>query len=535
MSDYAPSVDITPGVSILGVLSHLNYEPWYALAEYVDNAIQSVQVESAAIHSVESDYHLAVNIEIDTDGAGQIVIEDNAGGIRRQDFARAFRAAEVPPDRTGLSEFGMGMKSASIWFARRWSVETTSVGDPNVYTVTFNMTEVLEGHTSELVVTTAPMDSTAHYTRITLWDLNQVPRGRTLGKIRDHMRDIYRNFLRSGDLRLVVSGERMAYNEPAILTAPDARAENGFLNGLPVEPVQWKKDVVITLPDGVTVSGFAALREEGSTREAGFSLFRRGRVILGSGDIPYRPAAIYGRGNSYRSQRLFGELQVEGLPVSHTKDGFQWGDHEEELLELLRQQLDAEPLPLLKQAENYRSRAITRQQAKLIVDATESTARSVARSLPNVLATVATEEEEQPDSEAADVPTPTETVETTTAEETPAAVERFVEFELNGQNWEVTVSSVQDSHSSRWLTRRIDKEGSGPVRIELALNAGHPFVRQFALGDRDSFEAVLRIAVALVVSESLTRDAGLEFAGTMMRHVDTVLSHALSTRVGSEF
>lgn len=517
MNGKTESVDITPGVSILGVLSHLNYEPWFALAEYVDNAIQSARVEGSKIRKVEPDFHLAVNIDIDPDGPGQIVIDDNAGGIRRSDFARAFRAADVPPDRSGLSEFGMGMKSASIWFARNWSVETTSVGDPTVYTVTFDMKVVLEGLTSDLAIQTSPGEVNSHFTRIRLWNLNQVPRGRTLGKIRDHMRDIYRVFLRSGDLRLVVSDERMAFVEPNVLVAVDARAEDGLLDGAPAKPVRWLKEIDLSLGEKVRVWGFAALRDEGSTREAGFALFRRGRVIVGSGDSPYRPSAIYGRGNSYRSQRLFGELHVEGLPVSHTKDGFQWGDYEEEFLERLRADLDAEPLPLLRQAENYRSRTVTRQQAKLIADATESTARSIEHSLPDVLANVSDSEDQNEDSiGGGDEP----------------AVDRVVDFDLDGQSWQVSVSSVQDLHSAKWLTRKIDKGGPGPYRIELTLNAGHPFVRQFALGDRDSYEAVLRIAVALVVSESLIRDAGLEYAGTMMRNIDTVLSKALSSRVG---
>jgi hypothetical protein len=371
LSKQSESVDITPGVSILGVLSHLNYEPWYALAEYVDNALQSSIDEDGAIRAIEPNFHLAVNIDIDTEGQGLIVVEDNAGGIRRADFDRAFKAAEVPPDRTGLSEFGMGMKSASIWFANNWSVETTSVGDPSVYTVTFDMDKVLRGLTSDLAIATSPGDADAHFTRISLWGLNQMPRGRTLGKVRDHMRDIYRTYLRSGQLRLVVAGERMSFNEPSVLVAQDARDQVGDNPG---EALRWLKDVNLRLSSGVSVSGFAGLRDEGSTKEAGFALFRRGRVIIGSGDSPYRPPTIYGRGNSYRSQRLFGELHVEGLPVSHTKDGFQWGEHEEEFLEALRAELDAEPLPLLKQAENYRSRTVTRQQAKLIADATESTA-----------------------------------------------------------------------------------------------------------------------------------------------------------------
>src|SRR5262249_3179184 len=35
------TINIRPGVSVLGVLRHLNYQPWFALAEFVDNALQS--------------------------------------------------------------------------------------------------------------------------------------------------------------------------------------------------------------------------------------------------------------------------------------------------------------------------------------------------------------------------------------------------------------------------------------------------------------------------------------------------------------
>jgi len=38
-----------------------------------------------------------------------------------------------------------------------------------------------------------------------------------------------------------------------------------------------------------------------------------------------RPEFIFGTGNSYRRQRLIGEIHLEGFEVSHTKDGFQWG------------------------------------------------------------------------------------------------------------------------------------------------------------------------------------------------------------------
>jgi len=467
------------------------------------------------IRSVEPDYVLAVSIDIETDSPGRILIEDNAGGIHRSDFDRAFKAAEVPPDRTGLSEFGMGMKSASIWFANNWSVETTSIGDGLIYTVEFDMQLVLSGAMTELTISAVPGDASDHFTRIRLWNLNQNPRGRTLGKIRDHLRDIYRTYLRSGELRLVVSNERMAYLEPRVLEAADVRADQDGSGEL----VRWQKPIDIRLESGATVSGFAGIREEGSTRDAGFALLRRGRVIVGSGDTPYRPTAVFGGGNSFRSQRLFGELNVDGLAVSHTKDGFQWGESEEEFLEKLREELDAEPLPLLKQAENFRSRTITRQQAKMISDATDSTARSIEAELPSFIEEVLVNATGGGDVLLDSPP------------DLSHGISRVVAFHLDGQEWEVTVASIQDANSARWLTRRISDRTGKVMRIDVTLNAAHPFVSQFALGDKDSFEAVLRIAVALVVAESLINDAGLPFAAALLRHVDSVLTKALSGRV----
>jgi hypothetical protein len=107
-------------VSILSVLRHLNYRPWYAIAEFVDNAVQSFLSRREHLQHAEGDgFRLAVAIELEPGEGGRLVVRDNAAGIAEIDYARAFRPAEVPPDRTGLSEFGMGMKSAACWLAAR--------------------------------------------------------------------------------------------------------------------------------------------------------------------------------------------------------------------------------------------------------------------------------------------------------------------------------------------------------------------------------------------------------------------------------
>jgi len=517
--DVDEFVSIVPGVSILGVLSNLNYEPWFALAEYVDNSIQSARKSLLLLRRVERDFRLRVDIKYERDGDGRIVIEDNAGGIARREFARAFKAAEVPPDRTGLSEFGMGMKSASIWFANNWRVTTTSVGDPNEYTVEFDMSNVLSENVERLDVAARPTDADAHFTRIELWNLNQHLPGRTLGKVRDHVREIYRGFLRDGLLDLTVAGQRMEYFEPEVLEAYDHRVD-------PEDPaaqkVSWRKPVELELSGGVRVTGWVAIRAEGKTSGNGLALFRRGRVIVGTSDNPYRPFRIYGPSNSYRSQRLFGELSIENLAVSHTKDGFQWHGLEEEFEETLRALLDSEPLPLLKQAENYRARQASRLERKRIVEATENTVRASQEQLPEVVETAALVPSEEIDDGSI------------RGEPDGQEITRTFSFGVNEVAWTVVLTAAARPAEPRWLVRHVDLEPrSGAVTAHLTINTGHPFIRHFALGSTDALEAVFRVAVAMVVSESLAHGAGDgESAALFMRRVDTLLGAALSKRVG---
>jgi Histidine kinase-, DNA gyrase B-, and HSP90-like ATPase len=118
-------VDIRPGVSILAVLRHLNYRPWFALGEFVDNSVQSFLDHRRELEIAEgTGLKLRVDIDIDPTPPARISIRDNAAGIFPTEFPRAFRPASVPPDRSGLAEFGMGMKSAACWFAPKWSVRT---------------------------------------------------------------------------------------------------------------------------------------------------------------------------------------------------------------------------------------------------------------------------------------------------------------------------------------------------------------------------------------------------------------------------
>ncbi len=334
-------VNIRPGVAILSVLRHLNYKPWFALAEFVDNSLQSYNEHREALKALHgNDFRLKVEIELDRSDELLIKVRDNAGGIATTEYARAFRPAEIPADRTGLAEFGMGMKSAACWFAPKWKVRTTALGESVERVINFDIASIVRDSIEELDVTESPASPSTHFTEITLLDPYNKLLTRTGTKIKDHLTSIYRIFLREQTLELLFDGESLRYQPPKILVYP-------FQKHLQEPPRRWYREFGFDFGLGLRASGFVALREVGSTTTAGFALFRRKRLIEGSWDEPYRPDYIFGGANSFRRQRVFGEISLDGFEVSHTKDGFKWEDHEEPFLQVLRDEIETNELPML--------------------------------------------------------------------------------------------------------------------------------------------------------------------------------------------
>ena len=201
------TVSIRPGVSVLAVLRHLNYTPWFALAEFVDNAAQSfIQHRPELERSEGKKFKLRVDIDLDLSPPARISVRDNAAGIYPAEFPRAFRPAAIPPDRSGLAEFGMGMKSAACWFAPRWSVRTSALGDPVARTVHFDIENMVNDDLQELAIKEERAPDEQHFTEVILEDIFHVPIGRTVGKLKEHLTDIYRVFMRDGLLELRFNG-----------------------------------------------------------------------------------------------------------------------------------------------------------------------------------------------------------------------------------------------------------------------------------------------------------------------------------------
>jgi hypothetical protein len=504
------SINIRPGVNVLTVLRHLNYKPWFALAEFVDNSLQSYLEHRNTLSAVDpTAAKLSVSILIDPVDR-RITVRDNAAGIHQADFPRAFRAAEVPPDRSGLSEFGMGMKSASCWFAPRWRVRTSALGEPVERTVAFDIDSIVRDSLEELAVGEATADPTSHFTEIELLDVFKIPAGRTLGKIREHLTDIYRIYLRQKTLSLSVNGESLAYVPPDIMREPWYRTPNAVA-------MKWLKDFEIRFSEDRKIYGFAAIRKTASTSQAGFALFRRNRLIQGSGDEGYRPEEIFGRSNTYVYQRVFGELHFQGFGVSHTKDGIQWDGLEEEFLEELRQKLDEEPLPLLRQAREFRFTPRRDELQRAAETAVERTAEAIQRDVPTALQRMVPastdDAEPQPEFSSAE----------------GALATREIVIEHANITWTIRLEATTDPAVGGWV------EISQPPSIDgraaslgVRLSLVHPFTQKFSAGDPKEIEVLLRIAAALVLAEALARTAGVPQAGVVRRLLNELLRNAFA-------
>ncbi len=481
-------IEIKPGVAILSMLKHLNYKPYYALAEFVDNAIDSFQKNESVLKELHGDdFKLEVSIELDRT-ANKITIRDNAAGIDAENYKRAFRPAAVPPDNTKLSEFGMGMKSASCWFANKWNVKSSAIGEAIEKTVNFDIIKIVDDTTEELEVMQSSKNKDSHYTVVTLLDVEKkMPSGRGLSKVKKHLASIYRDFLREGFLVLKLNNEELFYETPKILRAKiydQADNENA-------EILEWKKEITFDFGGSFRASGFVALMEKSSRSASGFALFRRGRVIEGSADTDegFRPEEIFKQLGSPTYIRLFGELHLDGFEVSHTKDGFQWDDNLETFLDLLKEELSKKELPMLKQADKYRARESKINLEKVAKDAVDDTIKTINSAELSDDVNAITISDKKTD---------------TVLQEIQESYSREFPLEFNGIDWNILIElSYNDSINDliEMGEHLLPQASKNRNNIGIRLSLLHPFMVSFIGADKNKLEPFVRFVAALCLSE----------------------------------
>ena len=116
-----------------------------------------------------------------------------------------------------------------------------------------------------------------------------------------------------------------------------------------------------------------------------------------------------------------------------------------------------------------------------------------------------------------------------TLETQPTLASKEIEIDFRGEKWRIKVELGGDPTESQWLAiSDTTNPGASGRTIEIRVSLAHPFMVSFAQTDADDVEALLRVASAFALAETLARRAGVKLAGTVRRNLNDILREALS-------
>ena len=495
-------VEIRPSSNVFATYRRLSYKPWYAVAEFVDNSTQSFYDNEALLGK---DAKLEVRVFHDR-AKKQLTVADNAYGMGLENFKRAIQLNSPPAGKKTRNEFGMGLKTAACWMGAMWTVRSKALGETIEYSATVDV-EALAKHAPDnlSIKLIRGLDPQDHYSVIQVNDMYRVFQTRTTGRIKELLGSMYRRDLASGKVAIYWNDDLLEWQDAPLFTEtlPDGSS------------LEWKTDISGSTPSGHAVSGWAGIRLPGAARLAGLHLFREDRIVLGGPGQGWKPWDLYGAPNSFASQRIIGELNLDGWPVTQAKDGFDWdGGLEDELTEFLHPQLQGlidKASGTLKDPAEATGPAPTSADAVLAVDtlAGEVSAEAVASTVEFF--------EEEP----------------AVAEASVAEQQQLVDNALAiGLEPTLTAIGTTGTPTVKWWL--LDQEHplepfmrfASPTQEEMHVfvNLRHPFVEEHVGGDQTRLVLYLKFLLAdALVDRAVSRRTEPTSMASMRRFKDAFL------------
>lgn len=501
-------VSIATRPLVYSTFRYINNTPWNALAEYIDNSLQSFIAHQDALTKINPDGKLRIDIQMNQDS---IVIRDNAWGIEEKNYQRAFELANIPLDASGLSEFGMGMKVSSIWLSNVWKVETCEYGTGVKKTVVFDLEKVVQNQETEMVVLEESVSKSDHYTVVTLTQLSQ-NRPKQFAAVKRHLSSTYVKFIRDGILELVVNDELLTMPEPKVLFAPyykDASSKDK-------QSIQWREEINFEAGK-YKVKGFIGVLEVMSNnKENGFLIFRRGRAIGNTGDDKLRPIELCGQVGSPQYKRIFGELEVEGFDVSFQKNSFQEDEAFSQFIEDIS-------LDLKAKIKKNLIKDIFGQAQHYIKDRTVQETKKTAKTVVSTLAKNFSKPIEVSSSNDADK-TLFDPVPSTNIPNIPDEIKEAAKYEttipvtVEGKNYNLKIQTVADGSMSGLYTYTKLSDNNILSRINLANNCFN-----LVEGSEEELNRIIYFIKILIITEiSMMHSSGVEFRQRFNQYFGTI-------------
>ena len=370
-------IDMRPKADIYEIFRKLSYKLSTALPEFIDNSISSFRQNEEFFKKHNIPKFIILHFD---KSKREFMILDNAFGIEGPDMKRALKLKSPPKDTSGLNEFGMGLKTASFWLGSGLEIVTKCPKEPNAKQVRVDI-EMLKNGSGEVKVENGNHSlSRTGLPHGTVIRVSDVLKNRSLksADIRNAIASIaskYRRDIKNNGIKILAYAK-----EKNSLVDLNAWVNNGFktyledgMNILSGEPMKYKETerLAINHPiygstnDGfkqkmefeiehlgekLEVRGEMFIRQTGSRAEAGFDLYRRGRIIV------EKYKGIITDPSGFQYQRINGYFELDNFEVTQAKDDFDWDmELQEKLSKRIRQ--TPEYKKLSKIASNIRFRA----------------------------------------------------------------------------------------------------------------------------------------------------------------------------------
>ncbi len=488
-------INIRPTSSVYATYKRLSYQPWTAIAEFVDNSTQSFYDHKDELMAQKYARGLRISIDYidDKEHGDRIEICDDAYGMEWFDFQRAVVLDRPPQNTTGRNEFGMGLKTAACWFGAVWSVESTRLGSKNCYFTEINIDELGKYKTEEIDVKERTVSVKEHYTKIVIKNLNKrIVGSRTIGKVKELLSSIYREDIRSGLVKIYYNGTLLQFKEPPV-----------YIEDINGQAKEWKKNISFKVQhegQKLDVHGFVAIRIPGSVKDAGFTLIRRGRVIVGGSEKNYRPSELFGDANSYAWQRMYGELHMDNWPVTQAKDGFDW--HNSGLEEAFISALQECTQDYRRKAELIRVREKINTQDLVNIATQELSGSGLVENVEIEIVDRAKDHSAESKEPYAEDVTSANMEEVADTSDDSVVIEGGdqVNYKFTYKNSEYLFHIIFDmtDPTMDWLL--VDEDDENPNEYTLWINMRHSFFKPL-IEKREFMPIMMRMSIALVLAE----------------------------------
>lgn len=383
MNNEIKKINVTPPLSVYQTFKGLGYDVVSAVSEFIDNSIASFRNHAGAFERAQKngvDVEKTIIVIFDKNKR-KLVIRDTAYGIASKDYERALRIKSEPEDKSGLNEFGMGLKTASFWFGDSVEIITKTPADKNgIYAkgarLVLSASDIKNGKTD---IDAEPFDAANcawklnHGTVITVTGIDKVISDENAKKCVQKIASRYRRDIKNNGIKIFVysnqddetrldvnnwtegtdkrvskisrrepftKGKALSFFEPSPFIDPKTgqmcRKKLEFSVEYEGKNYPVKGEIFLIIP--------------GTRANAGFDLYRRGRIVVENFTdfIPGSSGADY--------QRVRGFLDLDTFPVSQAKDKIMWeGGLFEAVNKELKQQ--SEFIELKRFANDYKVKA----------------------------------------------------------------------------------------------------------------------------------------------------------------------------------